>query len=50
MGEGADFKFEPGAERDARIVYFSPDVEPGQHFNLHNMPVYGPIESKKTEL
>lgn len=46
LGAGADFKFQPGAERDARLVYFSPDVEPGQHFNLHNMPVYGPIEYK----
>lgn len=43
LGEGQDFNFKPGAERDARLVYFSHDVQPGQFFNLHNMPVYGPI-------
>lgn len=41
---GQDFNFKPGAEKDARLVYFSKDVQPGQFFNLHNLPVYGPIE------
>lgn len=44
LGEGNDFNFKPGAEREARLVYFSHDVRPGQFFNLHNLPVYGPIE------
>jgi hypothetical protein len=46
LGNGQDFKFQPGAEREARLVYFSHDVDAGQHFNLHNMAVYGPIEYK----
>ena len=46
LGNGADFNFKPGAEREARLVYFSSDVQPGQHFNFHNMPVYGPIDYK----
>lgn len=40
----SDFNFKPGSERDARLVYFSKDVQPGQYFNFHNLPVYGPIE------
>jgi hypothetical protein len=46
LGDGQEFRFQPGAEREARLVYFSHDVDAGQHFNLHNMPVYGPIEYK----
>lgn len=41
---GQDFNFKPGAEKDARLVYFSNDVQPNQFFNLHNMPVYGPLD------
>lgn len=44
LGAGQDFNFKPGAEKDARVVYFSNDVQPGQFFNLHNLPVYGPLE------
>jgi hypothetical protein len=46
LGAGQDFDFKPGAERNARLVYFSHDVQPGQFFNMHNMPVYGPLEYK----
>lgn len=50
LGKGQDFNFKPGAERDARLVYFSHDVEAGQFFNFHNMPVYGPLEYKDTPI
>ena len=38
-----DFDFSPGSANDGRLVYYSGDVAPGQFLNLHNMPVYGPI-------
>lgn len=44
ISEESDFNFKPGAHRDARLVYFSHDVQPGQFFNLHNLPVYGPLD------
>lgn len=44
FASGEDFNFKPGAEKDARLVYFSKDVQPGQFFNFHNLPVYGPLE------
>ena len=44
MSEGNDFNFKPGSHRDARLVYFSHDVQEGQFFNLHNLPVYGPLD------
>ena len=44
MSEGIDFNFKPGSYRDARLVYFSHDVQEGQFFNLHNLPVYGPLD------
>jgi hypothetical protein len=43
LTEGQDFNFKPGAEREARLVYFSHDVQPGQFFNFHNLPIYGPL-------
>lgn len=43
LGDG-DFNFSPNAIRDGRVVYFSHDVTPGQFLNLHNMPVYGPLD------
>lgn len=44
MSEGSDFNFKPGSHRDARLVYFSHDVQVNQFFNLHNLPVYGPLD------
>jgi len=47
---GRSFPVGPAAKNDARVIFFSTDVEGGtlsgahgQHLNLANLPIYGPI-------
>ena len=50
MTKGKSFPIGPTAKNDARVIFFSTDVEggnalgaEGQNLNFDNMPIYGPI-------
>lgn len=41
-GDRGDFNFDNNSLSEARVVYFSDDVTPGQFLNMNNMLIYGP--------
>lgn len=38
------FGFKPGDRRNAKVIFFSDDVDEGQFLNLENLPIIGPVE------
>ena len=38
------FGFKPGDRQNAKVIYFSDDVDEGQFLNLENLPIIGPVE------
>lgn len=42
------FGFKPGDRQNAKVIYFSDDVDEGQFLNLENLPIIGPVEYSGT--
>lgn len=41
---GGGFGFKPENRRNAKVIFFSDDVDEGQFLNFDNLPIIGPVE------